>query len=146
MTITSSPDNLAAVKGIGRDYERRLNEAGCFTWVHLAALGPDELQRITQAPDGSNCGSWPEEARNLARKNQRSDVEYQGPVPDKLIEIPGIGESIQQRLYEQGIYTFKQLADASLEQLEDMVPIAKRSIDADLNLWIKEATERKNQK
>lgn len=41
-----TPDDLKIIKGIGPVIERKLNEAGIFTFDQLGRLTPDDLRRI----------------------------------------------------------------------------------------------------
>ena len=42
----SGDDNLQAIRGVGPVIQKRLNEAGIYTFEEMAALTPDELQDI----------------------------------------------------------------------------------------------------
>jgi len=42
----SGKDNLKAIRGIGPVIEKRLNQAGVYTFEELAALDPEELEEI----------------------------------------------------------------------------------------------------
>ena len=46
-TSVKEPDRLVAISGIGPTYERRLNEAGIYTFEQLANSSPDMLRKIT---------------------------------------------------------------------------------------------------
>ena len=45
-TVKVIPDDLKVIKGIGTVIERKLNEAGIFTFEQLGNLTPADLRRI----------------------------------------------------------------------------------------------------
>ncbi len=66
------PDDLKVIKGIGVVIERKLNEAGLFTFRQLATLSPDDLRGILgkSIQRLANEDSILHQARDLARKKQ----------------------------------------------------------------------------
>jgi len=57
--------------------------------------------------------------------------------PDELEEISGIGPATARRLNDAGVYTYKQLANLSPEQLQEISGTNRW----DPNDWIKQANE-----
>jgi|GEM_PF-4613132 len=135
------PDDLTQVSGIGKVYERRLHEQGIFTWAQLAKCEPSLLSSWTDAVEAANVESWPSQAQSLAEQNNRVEAVYGGPVPSKLTDVNGIGESIQRLLYINGIYTYQQLASLTVSQLMEIVPANRRSADTNFNSWISQASK-----
>ena len=60
-------------------------------------------------------------------------------VPDSLVAIRGVGISTQERLNEGGIFTYAQLAEARVEEIEATLGPAARL--ADVESWIEQAKE-----
>ncbi|MCB0073201.1 MAG: hypothetical protein KDE20_17145 [Caldilineaceae bacterium] len=63
--IEMAPDNLTKVKGIGKVYQQRLNEAGIYTFAQIAEADPAKLAEIAKAIDAANVEDWPRQAREL---------------------------------------------------------------------------------
>ncbi|MFN8442887.1 MAG: helix-hairpin-helix domain-containing protein [Caldilineaceae bacterium] len=116
------PDELTKIRGIGEVYKRRLFAANIFTFHHVATSDIEVLRRATQAAPNANVESWPAQAETLAQKYQRTNASYSGPLPDDLQKIAGIGPYFAQQLYRNGICTYEQLADTSLEELKTIFP------------------------
>lgn len=59
------PTRLADIKGIGPVYEKVLHNAGIDTFEKLAALTPEQLNNLINAPDWRpiDAESWLEQAR-----------------------------------------------------------------------------------
>ena len=65
-------DNLKVIKGIGPALEKKLNEAGIFTFEALAGLSVKELERILgNARRLAQEGDLIAQAKRLARQNKR---------------------------------------------------------------------------
>lgn len=62
------PTRLADIKGIGPVYEKVLQNAGIDTFEKLAALTPEQLNTLINAPDWRpiDAESWLEQARLYA--------------------------------------------------------------------------------
>ena len=60
-------------------------------------------------------------------------------VPDSLVAIRGIGFSTQERLNEGGFLTYAQLAEAKVEEIEELLGPTARL--ADVESWIEQAKE-----
>lgn len=72
MVEKPAPDNLQIIKGIGPVIERKLNEAGIFTFEQLGKLTTADLRNIlgNVIQRLANEESLIEQARELARKKQ----------------------------------------------------------------------------
>lgn len=66
-----APDDLKIIKGIGPVIERKLNEAGIFTFEQLGNLTPADLQRIlgNAIERLADEEALLQQARDLARRN-----------------------------------------------------------------------------
>ena len=64
------PDDLKVIKGIGTVIERKLNEAGIFTFEQLGNLTPADLRRILGSAIErlANEEALLQQARDLARR------------------------------------------------------------------------------
>ncbi|MFT3891541.1 MAG: hypothetical protein QM730_07915 [Anaerolineales bacterium] len=68
--VQAAPDDLKIIKGIGTVIERKLNEAGIYTFEQLGNLTPADLRRIlgTAIERLANEESLLQQARDLARR------------------------------------------------------------------------------
>ncbi|MBN1934874.1 MAG: hypothetical protein JW934_09425 [Anaerolineae bacterium] len=62
------PDDLTAIKGVGRVYQSRLRDAGINTFAELAASTPERIRTLLQAKPWQKISleSWIEQAKALA--------------------------------------------------------------------------------
>jgi small subunit ribosomal protein S2 len=60
-----APDDLTKVKGIGKVYQERLNEAGIYSFAQLIEIDPAKLAEITKAIEAANVDDWARQAREL---------------------------------------------------------------------------------
>lgn len=60
-----APDDLTKIKGIGKVYQERLNEAGIYSFAQLLEVDPAKLAEITKAIDAANVDDWASQAREL---------------------------------------------------------------------------------
>ena len=138
---TRSPDDLTAIKGIGRRYRDRLYNAGVYTFAELAAMDPDELRQAARAMRTVDIESWRRQAQELAAESGRENVRYFGPRPDDLTAIKGITPQIMRRLYQRGVVTYAQLALLSERQLAEKLADLGVAESPDLRTWLVKATE-----
>lgn len=68
--VQARPDDLKIIKGIGTVIERKLNEAGIYTFEQLGDLTPADLRRIlgNMIERLANEESLLQQARDLARR------------------------------------------------------------------------------
>lgn len=59
------PDDLTKIKGIGKVYEGRLNEAGIYTYEQIIEASPAALKEIANAIEAANVEDWERQAREL---------------------------------------------------------------------------------
>lgn len=134
------PDKLSAIRGIGPVYESRLYEAGIFTWHQLSQSDPGTLRAVTRAQPSSNPADWIAQAREMAAASGRAGAVYTGAMPDPLTTIDGIGPVYEKELYQNGIYTFDQLAAATPEQIAQVLAhVAPVDGTANYTGWIEQA-------
>jgi predicted flap endonuclease-1-like 5' DNA nuclease len=141
-SASSYPDPLWRVRGIGVIYQKRLYEAGIFTWHQLASSDVESVRNATQAPATSDPTLWIAQARELAEQFDRVGASYTGPVPDDFTRIDGIGSLSEQTLYRAGIFTYKQLADLSPQALARLLPEAAAAGESiDFKIWLDQAAQ-----
>jgi predicted flap endonuclease-1-like 5' DNA nuclease len=135
------PDDLTRVKGIGDVYKLRLYRAGIYTWDQVAASDPETLRRATRAYLSANVEEWPSHARLLAEKQGRAGAVYQGPTPDDLTKIMGVGPTAATILYRAGVCTYEQLASTPLTDLHELFPPTEKGDQPDFERWLAQAVQ-----
>jgi predicted flap endonuclease-1-like 5' DNA nuclease len=136
------PDPLWKIRGIGIIYQKRLYEAGIFTWHQLAVSDPESLRVAARAHASSDPNVWIEQARQLAEQHNRVGALYMGPIPDDFTVIDGIGSNSEQELYRAGIYTYAQLANLSPQKLARILPeVAAAGDTIDFRIWLEQAAQ-----
>lgn len=136
------PDPLWKIRGIGIIYQKRLYEAGIFTWHQLAVSDPESLRVAARAHASSDPNLWIEQARQLAERHNRVGALYMGPIPDDFTVIDGIGSNSEQELYRAGIYTYAQLASLTPQKLARILPEVAAAGDAiDFQIWLDQAAQ-----
>jgi predicted flap endonuclease-1-like 5' DNA nuclease len=66
----SRPDDLTAIRGVGKVIERKLHQMGITSFGQIAALTPEEVRRVNDAidfPGRVERERWIDQARELAR-------------------------------------------------------------------------------
>lgn len=133
------PDDLSKIKGIGEVYKQRLYRAGIYTWRQIAEGDVEMLRRATSAYPSSNVEEWLVQAEQLMERHGRKDAVYNGPPPDDLTRILGIGPVSASVLYRAGICTYEQLASTPVADLEALFPIAVAGDQPDFEQWVARA-------
>ncbi len=114
-------DDLRLIPDIGPVYERLLHMIGVRTYAQLAAMRPDELQRVFSGHDP--VSGYPIITASMDEAKAIIDVagmRAQGKTPQNLREIPGVGPVYERMLMRQGIITYAQLAALRPEELQAM--------------------------
>jgi predicted flap endonuclease-1-like 5' DNA nuclease len=109
VTEVTEVDDLTVIVGIGHTTQERLNEAGIYSYAELVTAEPHQIGQATRA-NPSTIKSWQGDA--LALSNGP-------PHADDLTEIVGIGPARARELELKGIMTFKALAQADPEWLQE---------------------------
>ena len=70
--VSTHPDDLTAIKGIGRIYQWKLRDAGISTYAQLAAATPERIREVLQVKPWQRVDpeSWIEQAKVLAQQGQ----------------------------------------------------------------------------
>jgi predicted flap endonuclease-1-like 5' DNA nuclease len=68
--VQTHPDDLAAIKGIGRIYQWKLRDGGINSYAQLAQTTPERIREILDVPAWRKIEpeSWIEQAKALARQ------------------------------------------------------------------------------
>lgn len=136
------PDPLTQIRGIGVVFEKRLYNAGIFTWHQLANTDPETLRVTTNAHSTRDPEIWIEQAQRLAEQHGRVGAIYRGPVPDDFMRIDGIDSVYERALYQAGIYTYAQLAALSAQELARILPHTDvGGEEEDYAIWIEQARQ-----
>jgi len=128
-TTDNYPDDLTQINGVGDVYQGRLYQNGIFTWHQVAETPVAKLWEVTDAISAAHVEDWPPQARRLAEETGRIGVRYSGPMPDKLVDLPGVGPGVQLALRRHGIITYRQLANSSPEKLAAILGEAGARVD-----------------
>ena len=142
------PTKLRALANVGASMAAALRDNGIRTWqdivdapawqISKAAseagrrfknLDPEELKRA--AKDALN-GKFPEPSKRRASNLPEG--------AEKLTKLSGIGKSVQSKLFERGVLTYRDLADANVGLLEAVRDeVGKRVARADVRAWKEQA-------
>ncbi len=140
------PQNLTEIKGIGSAFQQRLYDAGVGTYWELASLPDDEMRQVLELTDWQlrsvSFDEIREDALHLAESTDTIGKLWNNLERiDDFEPIPGIGRVFERRLYDAGIYTYEQLASATVEQLAAACHAPKLHVP-DYAAWIEEAKVR----
>ena len=142
--LTSAPQDLAEVHGIGEVYEQRLYNAGVGSFWELATLSEEQLRDILELSElqelAVDLPAIQAEARRLAEETGSVGLLWNGEAPDDFEPIQGVGKVYEQRLYEAGIRSYEQLAAATPEQLDEIIRPRKPQ-NPDYASWIEQARQ-----
>ena len=70
--VASHPDDLTAIRGIGRIYQWKLRDAGISSYSQLASTTPDQLREVLEVPAWRKFDpeSWIEQAKAHAQRGE----------------------------------------------------------------------------
>lgn len=140
------PDDLTKIQGIGEAYKRRLYAAGIYTWQQVANSPTEQLRNITKAKPNARPDAWKASAQELAQKFNRAEATYEGPLPDDLTKVSGIGPTYADSLYRAGICTYEQLASVTPTELAAILPTPAIGNEFNFSDWIRQAIQLANAK
>ena len=139
------PQHLSDVRGIGSVFEQRLYAAGVGSYWELSQLSDRTLTEVLELDERQReqyeFAATRADAHRLAEESRTVGQKWTGETPDDLEPLEGIGSAIEKRLYEAGICTFAALAQASVELLSEICPVAKFR-GANYVSWIEQARQR----
>ena len=137
--------DLTLVAGIGQVLEQRLFEAGIGTYWEVATMSDEDFARILHTANLPVQRFTPAEIRASASRlaeatNTVGHIWEERPIDD-FDPLPGIGRVFEKRLYAAGIFTFEDLAAATVERLEEVCKAPKTRIP-NYAAWIEVAKTR----
>lgn len=119
----SSPlqaDDLKKIRGIGVFTIRKLNALGFYTFRQLAVLSDEDVELINELieyfPGRVQRENWVGQAQSLL-SNHKIERE------DDLKVIEGIGPRIEELLKSNGIKSFSELAEQSIDRLKEILDL-----------------------
>jgi predicted flap endonuclease-1-like 5' DNA nuclease len=122
--VASCPQHLSDIHGIGSAFETRLYAANIGTFWEVAVMSEDELARVLKVTDPTRLDVSLADVRGsalrLARETGTLGRVWSGEAPDDFEPYDGIGYHFEKRLYDAGICSHEALAQASVEQLENI--------------------------
>ncbi|MFN8483860.1 MAG: DUF1269 domain-containing protein [Anaerolineae bacterium] len=115
----AEPDDLRQIPDIGPVYERLLQMRGVRTFADLAAMQPDELQRVFSGHDPVSgypiiTASMEETAAMIEVAGMRA----RGETPEDLKQIPNVGPVYERMFMRRGIIRYAQVAALRPEDLQ----------------------------
>lgn len=125
----SEVDNLQLIKGMGQKSADALTAGGITTFAALAAAHPDELDGLMKAAGlrRADYDAWIEEAGTRAAGHRVTRTQavstYVVTCPQDLSAVEGIGTVYEQKLYEAGIGSYWELAEATNADLTTILEI-----------------------
>lgn len=148
-------NDLTAIDGIGPFLEKKLNDAGVFTYAEIATWDAAKIAEITQkisffegriekddwvgqakklleapveeTPESSDLG----EARGLL-----AEEAHVVPALDNLKLIMGIDEAVEKILFTAGINSFAELAKMDPDEIRNMLVVVDPALSAvDPSAW-----------
>ncbi len=134
------PDDLTKIKGIGDVYRWRLYRAGIYTWHQIAESAEETLRRdkcLSRLQHRGLAGA----GAPVGAEERRQGAVYDGPSPDDLTKIIGIGPVGARTLFRAGICTYEQLAGATPAELHDLFPIAVAGDEPNFEHWVAQAAD-----
>ncbi len=145
----TEPDDLREIEGIGPKAAEALNMSGITTFAQIAAMSPEDLERIVKEEQKvrivGSTSVWVRQAILAAAGNEAAldDLKVlikNGVLYDDLTIIEGIDSNVQDVLNEGKVRSYDELAAASAEELEEILSDAGLS-GLDFAEWPAKAQE-----
>ena len=143
-------DDLTLINGIGPFIETKLNEISIYTYEQISQFDEAKIEQVTRDvayfPGRIAKDDWVGQAKALLKMKQENPAglkkKAQHPTdPTDLKIVEGIGPKIEQLLKEAGINSWQDLAESTLEKLQEILTNAgERYRIHDPNTWSNQAT------
>lgn len=126
-------DDLTKIDGIGPFIEKKLNDIGIYSYEQIAAFDDAKIKEVTKSiqflPGRIDKDNWVGQASNLSYAGEEDALESTAiegiPVPPvnpaNLQVVEGIGPKIEGKLKAAGIDSLKDLSNASIAQLKEIL-------------------------
>lgn len=146
-------NDLTAIEGIGPFLEKKLNDAGVFTYADIAAWDTAKINAITQQisffEGRIEKDDWVGQAKNLSGENTTESVAAtevadsrdlsaaEIVVPkDNLKLILGIDEAVEKVLHLSGIQTFVELSKMEPDEIRNILVVVDPALTSkDPSAW-----------
>lgn len=143
-------DDLTLINGIGPFIEKKLNDIGIYTYQQIADFDGPKIEQVTRDvayfPGRIEKDDWVGQARKLLAMKTNNPAALKKKTthptdPNNLKIVEGIGPKIEQLLKDGGINNWQDLAEATLERLQEILTAAgERYRIHDPNTWSNQAT------
>lgn len=128
--VEAQKDDLQQIHGIGPFLEKQLHSVGLYTYEQISKLDETLIEQLTKAiqffPGRILKDDWVGQARRL-HDNPTEALREFSPVSsenESLRIIEGIGPKIEALLADSGIHSLKDLAEANVERLQEILHAA----------------------
>lgn len=142
-------DDLSLINGVGPFIEKKLNEVGVYQYAQIASWTKEDIEQITTKiqffPGRIEQDNWVEQAQQLLKEKARQSIRQQQLAtvpsdPTDLKVIDGIGPRTEDLLKDNGIKSWHDLANLSVEQLKNLLLKTGAPFDIlDPNTWAQQA-------
>lgn len=145
VVVVQTGDDLTVLDGIGPVYAAKLRDNGIATFAELAATDEDRLGEIIAAPAWRRIqfGEWITQAELAAAGDQIALREFQDRLfrrgGDNLTLISGLGNRSATAFRAAGYDSFATVAEATPQQLENVLQEAGIRGGFNYEAWISEA-------
>jgi chromosome segregation ATPase len=130
--VSSCPQHLSDIHGIGTVFEGRLFAHGIGTFFEVAHLTNDDLTRMLEITGDMfksvNFDGIRMDAMKLAEETKTVGRTWSGEEPDDLEPIDGIGHVFEKRLYDAGICTYEALINTPEAKIMDIISQGKKMV------------------
>lgn len=126
-------DLLQAIDGIDETIENRFYDNEITTYLELSEHGDDSLRSIAKVEEDVNTTLWIRQANEILASQRRG---Y-----NRLQDINGIDEEYQTRLFDNGYYTYYDIANATEDELRNAISVEGETVSANCRSWIQQANE-----
>ena len=125
-------DDLKLISGVGPALEKKLNELGIFTFKQVSEFDADMVETVNDAieffPGRVQRDDWVGQAKKLYQTKMSNPDALTGSKnptnPEDLKVVEGIGPKIEQLLKNDGIKTWRDLANANVDRLKGILDAA----------------------
>ncbi len=143
-------DDLTLINGVGPFIEKKLNDIGIYTYQQIAEFDGPKIEQVTRDvayfPGRIEKDDWVGQAKKLLAMKANNPAALKKKAshptdPTNLKIVEGIGPKIEQLLKDGGINNWQDLAEATLERLQEILTAAgERYRIHDPNTWSNQAT------
>jgi chromosome segregation ATPase len=139
---TPRPQKLAEIMGIGKVFEQRLYDTGIGTFWEVSQIEDDQVQSVLDITDWQmmrlDLNEVRSDALRLAHETTTVGAIWEKLDVDDFEVLEGVGKTYERRLYEAGLATYADIANATVEQLAEICHAPKMRTP-DYASWIAQA-------